>query len=118
VLLSPNSRFIVSALPYELDGYTIVDLVEKHSGAPWISEKEEPIDLVVCKKPRLLPSDDQVHSAGALNVTGLLGAALCGLCLVLARPVNEGLVRACVSACIFSRACVCVCLRACVRARV
>ncbi len=37
MLLSPNSRFVVSALPYELDGYTIVDLVEKHYGAPWIS---------------------------------------------------------------------------------
>ena len=36
VLLSPNSRFVVSSLPYERDGYTIVDLVEQH-GAPWIS---------------------------------------------------------------------------------
>jgi hypothetical protein len=36
VLLSPNSRFVVSSLPYEKDGYTVVDLVEQH-GAPWIS---------------------------------------------------------------------------------
>ena len=36
VLLSPNSRFVVASLPYEKDGYTVVDLVEQH-GAPWIS---------------------------------------------------------------------------------
>jgi hypothetical protein len=36
VLLSPNSKFVVSSLPHEVDGYTIVDLVEQH-GSPWIS---------------------------------------------------------------------------------
>ncbi len=36
VLLSPNSKFVVSSLPYEVDGYTVVDLVEQH-GSPWIS---------------------------------------------------------------------------------
>ena len=36
VLLSPNSRFVVSSLPQEVDGYTVVDLVEQH-GTPWIS---------------------------------------------------------------------------------
>ncbi len=34
MLLSPNSRFVVASLPYEKDGYTVVDLVEQH-GAPW-----------------------------------------------------------------------------------
>ena len=37
VLLSPNSRFVVTELPYERDGFTMLNLVEKHSGAPWIS---------------------------------------------------------------------------------
>ena len=79
--------------------------------------KEEPIDLVICKKPRLLPSDDQVHSAGALDVTGLLGAALCGLCLMLARPSTKGLcVRACLHAYSPVRACVCAYVRVCERA--
>ncbi len=64
--------------------------------------KEELIDRLVRKKPRPLASHEQVHSAGALGVAGLLGAALCGLCLAEACPVCE---RACAYACACVRAC-------------
>ncbi len=83
---------------------TVPDLIEmcKAAGISGCSSqrKEELIDLLVRKKPRPLPSHEQVHSAGALGVAGLLGAALCGLCLVEACPVCE---RACAYACV--RAC-------------
>ena len=74
---------------------------------------------IVRKKPR---PDEQVHSAGALDVTGLLGSALCGLCLVVARPVSDGFVHACVRSCSPVRVFVCSCVgvraRVCVHERV
>ncbi len=32
VLLSPNHRFLVSSHPYNLDGYTFIDLIQVHGG--------------------------------------------------------------------------------------
>jgi hypothetical protein len=36
ILLSPSHRFIVSSEPYELDGYTVVDMVQQN-GSAWVS---------------------------------------------------------------------------------
>jgi len=36
ILLSPNHRFIVSSIPYERDGYTMLDMVQQ-KGAAWVS---------------------------------------------------------------------------------
>jgi hypothetical protein len=36
ILLSPNHRFIVTCDPYEMDGYTIIDMVQQ-TGDPWKS---------------------------------------------------------------------------------
>ena len=33
VLLSPAHRFLVSSAPYELDGYTIIDMLQQDGGA-------------------------------------------------------------------------------------
>ncbi len=69
---------------------TVPDLIEKCQAAAISGythkRKEELIDLLVRKKPRL---DEQVYYSGVLDATGLLGAALCGLCLMACTALRQ-----------------------------